>query len=135
MLKLVGGLGALSDGVSLSLLDFNPKPENGKVIITETFKKRAWPFMMLGPVAAALWQFITYSFINFTGERKANIQAELRERRALQAAQRENPDAEDTAEQADESDASESTQTTETAEKPETTENSETTEPVDSKED
>ena len=96
MLKLVGGLGALSDGVSLSLLDFNPKPANGVVKITETFKKRAWPFYMLGPVAAALWQFITYSFINFTGEKKARIQAELRERRALQAAKRENPEAEDT---------------------------------------
>lgn len=87
LLKLVGGLGALSDGISLSLLDFDPKPENGVVKITDTFKRRAWPFMMLGPVVAALWQFITYSFINFTGERKARIQEELRERRALQAAQ------------------------------------------------
>jgi len=96
LLKLVGGLGALSDGVSLSLLDFNPKPANGVVKITETFKKRAWPFYMLGPAVAALWQFITYSFIDFTGEKKARIQAELRERRALQAAKRDNPEAEDT---------------------------------------
>ena len=96
LLKLVGGLGALSDGVSLSLLDFNPKPANGVVKITETFKKRAWPFYMLGPAVAALWQFITYSFIDFTGEKKARIQAELRERRALQAAKRENPEAKDT---------------------------------------
>jgi glycoside/pentoside/hexuronide:cation symporter, GPH family len=94
LLKLVGGLGALSDGVSLSLLDFDPKPANGVVQITDTFKKRAWPFYMLGPVAAALWQFITYSFINFTGEKKARIQAELRERRALQAIQRDESNSE-----------------------------------------
>ena len=88
LLKLVGGLGALTNGVSLSLLQFDPEPVNGKVIITETFRKRAWPFYMLGPAVGALWQLITYSFIDFTGEKKARIQAELRERRALQAAQR-----------------------------------------------
>lgn len=105
LLKLVGGLGALTNGISLSLLKFDPEPVNGKVIITDTFKKRAWPFYMLGPVAAALWQLITYSFIDFTGEKKARIQAELRERRALQAAQREGspPGGEDGAQTGDES--------------------------------
>lgn len=88
LLKLVGGLGTLTSGISLSLLKFDPKPVNGVVVISDTFKKRAWPFLMLGPVASALWQLITYSFIDFTGEKKARIQGELRERRALQTAQR-----------------------------------------------
>ncbi|MEI6579839.1 MAG: hypothetical protein WCN92_10320, partial [Eubacteriales bacterium] len=73
---------------------FNPKPDKGVVQITDTFKKRAWPFYMLGPAVAALWQFITYSFIDFTGEKKARIQGELLERRALQATQREEAAAE-----------------------------------------
>ena len=94
LLKLVGGLGTLSSGVSLSLLKFDPKPVNGTVIITDTFKKRAWPFFMLGPVASALWQLITYSFIDFTGEKKERIQSELRDRRALQAVQRAQGNAE-----------------------------------------
>ena len=128
LLKLVGGLGALSDGISLSLLDFDPKPENGVVQITDTFKRRAWPFMMLGPVASALWQFITYSFINFTGERKARIQDELRERRALQAAQYENQNTEI-------SDSSaEATESPETAEPNETAKNTETIESNDRQE-
>jgi Na+/melibiose symporter-like transporter len=85
--KIGGGLSTMMAGLTLTLLKFSPEPVNGVVIAGELFTKWVWPLFMLGPVLSGIISIVPVFMIDFTGRKKEQIQAELKERRALVEAQ------------------------------------------------
>lgn len=75
--KIGGSLAALMNGITLTLLKFNPEAMSAGAPLSEEFIKYSWPIFALGPALGAFLQFIPTVALKFSNKDRDAITVAL----------------------------------------------------------
>lgn len=91
--KLGGGASTLIEGILLKTLKYDKYAKLNHTQQSAYFKKWQWPMFILGPVVGSVMYIIAISFVKDNKEHRAEVERQLKERRAALSA--EEPEAVD----------------------------------------
>ena len=84
--KMRSGAATLIEGILLDKLGYDSFRKEQGLPQSETFLKWQWPMFCLGPVVGAVLYLIIISFVKDNKDHRAEVERQLKERRAAQAA-------------------------------------------------
>ena len=82
--KMRSGATTLIEGILLKKLDYDSYRKEAGLPQNETFLKWQWPMFCLGPVVGAILYLIIISFVKDDKDHRAEVERQLKERRAQQ---------------------------------------------------
>ena len=86
--KISSGITAGLATLALHLMDYKAVDDSATVFVgtqSAAFDRLIWPLVMLTPALASLLSIIPLLFIRYTPEKRAQVEQDLKERRAKQA--------------------------------------------------
>ncbi len=88
--KISSGITAGLATLALHLMHYQAVDDSAEVFVgtqSQAFETWIWPLVMLTPALASLLSIVPLLFINYTPEKRAQVEKELKERREAQAAE------------------------------------------------